>query len=72
VLKSSAEDLVDEKLSHVQDLACVCNTKFNVLKIGLWTAPRLAWVLLSCCLCWRVNINNRILKSRVPKPEPER
>ena len=38
VRKRSAEDLIDEKLSHVHEIARVCNSKFNVLKIGLWSA----------------------------------
>jgi hypothetical protein len=38
VRKKSTEELLDEKLSHVHDLARVCHAKFNILKIGLWSA----------------------------------
>lgn len=38
VLKKSVEELVDEKLSHVHEIARVCHAKFNVLKVGLWSA----------------------------------
>jgi hypothetical protein len=52
VLKKSAEDLIGEKLSHVHDLARVCNTKFNVLKIGLWSAALgVAATVLLLVLC---------------------
>jgi len=38
VRKRSTEELLDDKLSHVHELARVCHAKYSVLKVGLWSA----------------------------------
>ena len=37
VRRKAPGELINAKLSHVYDLARICNTKYSVLKIGLWS-----------------------------------
>lgn len=37
VLKKTPREMIDAKLSHVNDLARICNAKYFVLRIGLWS-----------------------------------
>jgi len=37
VRKKTSSELVNAKLSHVHDLARICNTKFSTLRVGLWS-----------------------------------
>ena len=37
ILKKTPHELIDAKLTHVHDLGRICNDKYFVLRIGLWS-----------------------------------